>query len=277
MARLATEKAFYHRPAMTILVIPLIEEYMNFYPFHIGDYASHTRHLSLIEDLAYRRLIDAYYLAEKPLNGQADLIARSIGMREYKEEVEYVLALFFENTEKGYVNKRADEEIAKYQAKADSARNANRIKLEKISALKSEPIQTVTKNQEPLTNNHSIEVAKAPKAQRLKIEELPNDWQIFCKTERPDLNPQAIWNQFKDYWVAQGGQKGAKLDWFATWRNWVRNQKSVVNYTTDKPTQKWDASLAGVMSKGQELGILPRPGETEGQYRERVRMGRASP
>ena len=108
-----------------------------------------------------------------------------------------------------------------------------------------------------------------------KLEELPNDWQVFCRTERPDLNPQAIWNQFKDYWIAQGGQKGAKLDWFATWRNWVRNQKSVVNYTSDKPAQKWDTTLAGIMSKGKELGIEPKPGETEGQYRERVRMGRA--
>jgi uncharacterized protein YdaU (DUF1376 family) len=248
---------------------------MNFYPFHIGDYASHTRHLSIIEDIAYRRLIDAYYLAEKPLTGEPDLIARSIGMREYEEEVEYVLTIFFDCTPDGYINKRADEEIAKYRAKADSARNANRIKSEKISALKSEPNHNVTKNQEPLTNNHSVEVAKAPKAQRLKIEQLPEEWQMFCKTERPDLNPQAIWNQFKDYWIAQGGQKGAKLDWFATWRNWVRNQKSVVNYTTDKPVQKWDATFAGVMAKGKELGILPIQGETEGQYRERVKSGYA--
>ena len=28
---------------------------------------------------------------------------------------------------------------------------------------------------------------------------------------------------FKDYWISQAGQKGVKLDWFATWRNWVRS------------------------------------------------------
>ena len=43
----------------------------------------------------------------------------------------------------------------------------------------------------------------------------------------------------------------------------------------DKPMQRWDATLAGIMAKGQELGILPKPGETEGQYRERVKSGRA--
>jgi len=249
---------------------------VNFYPFHIGDYASHTRHLSLIEDLAYRRLIDLYYLSEKPFQGEFDLIARHIGMKEYLNEVEYVLFMFFEQTPSGWINKRCDDEIAKYRAKADSARNANRIKSEKISALKSEPNHNVTNNQEPITINHKpikADVAKAPKAQRLKIEQLPEDWIMFCKTERPDLKPDKIWNQFRDYWIAQGGQKGAKLDWFATWRNWVRNQKSVVNYTTDKPMQKWDATLAGVMAKGKELGIEPKRGETEGQYRERLRAG----
>ena len=39
---------------------------MHFYSFNIGDYASHTRHLTPMEDLAYRRLLDIYYLHEQP-------------------------------------------------------------------------------------------------------------------------------------------------------------------------------------------------------------------
>lgn len=31
--------------------------------------------------------------------------------------------------------------------------------------------------------------------------------------------------KFRDYWRAQPGQKGVKLDWPATWRNWCRNAK----------------------------------------------------
>ena len=132
---------------------------MNFYPFHIGDYASHTRHLNLIEDLAYRRLMDAYYLAETPFSGEIKSIAKEIGMEDYISEVEYVLKKYFQfwASDLTWRNKRADEEIAKYHAKADSARNANRVKLEKKSilkpVLKSEADQTLTKNQEPRTNN----------------------------------------------------------------------------------------------------------------------------
>ena len=104
---------------------------------------------------------------------------------------------------------------------------------------------------------------------------MPEEWDKFCKTERADLKPIEVLNQFKDYWAGIGGQKGAKLDWFATWRNWVRNQKVQAVRTIDKPTIQWHQTLGGVMAKGKELGIEPRAGETEGQYRQRLIMAGA--
>lgn len=86
---------------------------MNFFPWHIGDYAAHTRNLSLLEDLAYRRLLDAYYLAEQPFNGSPTDVAREIGMRDQVVEVEYILGKFFERDGDVWRNKRADLEIAK--------------------------------------------------------------------------------------------------------------------------------------------------------------------
>jgi hypothetical protein len=52
---------------------------------------------------------------------------------------------------------------------------------------------------------------------------MPDEWGEFCEQERPELVPNKVFNQFKDYWISQAGQKGVKLDWFATWRNWVRS------------------------------------------------------
>jgi hypothetical protein len=40
--------------------------------------------------------------------------------------------------------------------------------------------------------------------------------------------------------------------------------------TQDKPTIQWHQTLGGVMAKGKELGIEPKAGETEGQYRQRL-------
>ena len=42
---------------------------MNFFPFHIGDYAAHTKHLSLLEDLTYRRLLDLSDINESTPRG----------------------------------------------------------------------------------------------------------------------------------------------------------------------------------------------------------------
>ena len=128
---------------------------MNYYPFHIGDYISHTSHLTDAEDLAYRRMIDLYYQSEQPFI-DVEYVARRV--KSTPEIVSVLLSDFFVKTEDGWRNKRADEEIEKYHAKADSARNANKAKQAKLSGLKSElksePKQQATNNQEPITKNH---------------------------------------------------------------------------------------------------------------------------
>ena len=35
---------------------------------------------------------------------------------------------------------------------------------------------------------------------------------------------EAITEEFFDYWRGVAGAKGVKLDWFATWRNWIRRK-----------------------------------------------------
>ena len=67
---------------------------------------------------------------------------------------------------------------------------------------------------------------RKPKGSRLDTDSvLMPSWETFCKTERPDLVPGIVFSRFKDYWISQPGQRGVKLDWFATWRNWCRNEK----------------------------------------------------
>jgi uncharacterized protein YdaU (DUF1376 family) len=75
---------------------------------------SHTRHLSLLEDLAYRRLLDFYFLHEQPIKHRD--AARQIGMREHEEDVLTVLNEFFLSTDDGFVNPRANKEIEEYKA-----------------------------------------------------------------------------------------------------------------------------------------------------------------
>ena len=87
---------------------------MIWYKFHLGDYITHTTHLSDAEDLAYRRLLDLYYMSEAPIPLNAELVARKI--RIDLDITESVLGEFFEHTENGYFNHRCHVEVAKYQA-----------------------------------------------------------------------------------------------------------------------------------------------------------------
>ena len=152
---------------------------MHYYQFHIGDYKSHTHHLSVIEDIAYRRLLDHYYLHEAPIK-QRD-IARQIGMRDYEQDVLSVLNEFFVSTDQGFVNPRADETIAKYREMVDAGkRGAAKRWLSPpdappITPPNATPIATI--NHKPITNNQKKILGK-----RLANDfSFPLEWEQFCQ------------------------------------------------------------------------------------------------
>ena len=90
---------------------------MNYYPFHIGDYAAHTAHLTPIEDIAYRRCIDLYYLHERALPMDLAEVARLIRMREHADVVAEVVREFFAQGTDGWYHDRCADEIERMQDK----------------------------------------------------------------------------------------------------------------------------------------------------------------
>ena len=108
-----------------------------------------------------------------------------------------------------------------------------------------------THNTEHITQDTKHKV-KTQRGSRLPTDFLfPKEWADFCHQERPDLNIQKTFDSFKDYWVAKPGAGGVKLDWYATWRNWVRSQSApktfankfdVAHVTTPTPPNQ-DAAL----------------------------------
>lgn len=216
---------------------------MHYYQLNIGDYASHTRHLSLMEDLAYRRLLDWYYLHEKPLPNSIESCARKIGMSDFLNDVEMVLLEFFDcldpevSDDGGWVNKRADAEIAQFKAKIAQASNAGKASAKRrINASSTDVKQPFNEcstdvqpniNQEPLTIKHKpltiVERTQTARGSRLPKDFEPN---FDFAAEQGIHNPVDEASKFRDYWNSQPGQKGVKTDWHATWRNWCRNAKT---------------------------------------------------
>lgn len=203
---------------------------MHYYSFHVSDYIHDTAHLSIYEDLAFRRLLDLYYTSEKPIPNKTQEVSRRIRMTDQINAVQTVLEEFFmfDMENDCWFHKRCDKAIADYQAKAERNRAVGKLGGRPKSNPDAIPQETqvVSKhnpNQEPITNNHKP-IDKNKRGSRLSPDFcLPMEWRDFCIQERRELHPTQTFEKFKDYWIAQAGQKGVKLDWFATWRNWVRN------------------------------------------------------
>lgn len=103
-----------------------------------------------------------------------------------------------------------------------------------------------------LTQKNRKEPKEGERASRLTIAALPADWSDYCRQKRPELNPQDAWERFRDYWLSVPGAKGRKLDWAATWRNWVRECRAPPGATKGKVGQFMD-SLYGRNKAAKEV------------------------
>jgi len=211
---------------------------MHYYQFNIGDYKSHTSGLSIIEDIAYRRLLDIYYLNERPFSGCSTDVAREIGMREYAGEVEYVLSKFF--TQKGsgdWENKRAKKEIENYRKKkrlaSAAGRASGKARRSKGSERTFDSVQPtinhkpLTSNQEPRTENHEPPgndfVASVPAKQKPST----NNHSSLSSDEDHEL-ANFIWSKIERL---AAGQKKPNL---ATWANDLRKMRTLDGRTTEE-------------------------------------------
>lgn len=83
---------------------------------------------------------------------------------------------------------------------------------------------------------------------------LPKSWGDWALSEFPAMTSDAVRNQaqiFADYWHAEGGQKARKVDWLATWRNWVRraNERTPTGSAragTGQKDSKYSGSAAAI-------------------------------
>jgi uncharacterized protein YdaU (DUF1376 family) len=208
---------------------------MHYFQFNIGDYKSHTNHLDLLEDLAYRRLLDLYYLHERPLNSGITSVARQIGMRDHETQVKTILEEFFCLTEDGWVNSRADREIQHYHGKIEQASRAGKASAERRSNARSTDVQPTNK-QEPITNNHKPIKEKATVVATPEgvSQSVWDDFKTLRKAKKAPITQRAI-----DGLIAEANKAGWSLEqalteccvrgWQAFKAEWVADKPKLVN------------------------------------------------
>lgn len=218
---------------------------MNYYEHHLGDYAKDAGHLSMLEHGAYRCMLDLCYATEKPLPLDREKLNRLVRANsdEEKQAVSLVLVEFFDETPEGWMHKRVREEIKKASARIKAARTngkkGGRPKTQRdtqrdaIGLAKQNPdlTQVEPRSKLPSTTSHLPPPKKEQGAQRSRGSRLLAGWrpdvklQGWAAKERPDLDIEQTIARFCDHWTAAPGSRGVKLDWDATFRNWVRNEK----------------------------------------------------
>lgn len=269
---------------------------MHFYKFHIGDYMSHTRHLSHYEDLAYRRLLDFYFLHEQPIRHRD--AARHIGMRDHEEDVLTVLNEFFLSTENGFVNVRADKEISEFRkhqavsafgafvrdnpslkeiaSKEDfifhyldnsideyiSSLRVNDVPIKDTSSGDDAPLTT---NHKPLTTNHVKEKATSVACPDSVSQQVWDDWMTVRKEKKAKTLTETGWNQFvkqveKAGWTLEQAISHCCLkQWVGFEAAWVlpKPNPADIARVTVPPSKKADEALIKILEDEKKAAPIP--------------------
>jgi hypothetical protein len=89
---------------------------------------------------------------------------------------------------------------------------------------------------------------------------LPDDWLAEAKAIRSDLSTEQIRREsesFKDYWVGKAGKDASKLDWQATWRNWIR--RSSTQAVKPKKFDPFEYVNRSAINGHATIDITPKP------------------
>ena len=182
---------------------------MNFFKLYIGDYQRDTAHLSITEHGAYLLMLQHYYATEKPLpTGKALHRMLRAQDKAEREAIDTIAAEFWTATADGLVNGRADDEITKADAQADTnqriakerearrkaARDAAREANEKSTnrATNGQPNQTPdTRHQTP--EETALAVSPREAVEPEKPQPAPSRAGLVCRRMRaaglPEVNP----------------------------------------------------------------------------------------
>lgn len=255
---------------------------MNYYPHHIGDFNSATRHLTRVERSLYRDLIELYYDTEQPLPADDfDRLARRViaVSEEEKAALGYVLEEFFELDGDAYRHSRCDEEIEKYQAnssakakagkasaearrrKAESARSKNPAGIEQGSTGVEQVLNMRATNQEPRTKNQedrpaSPKLGSSPvklktflaKCKTDSVKPVPENDPVFEWADDAGIPPDFLWLAWREF-VARYLEEPKKYkDWRAVFRKAVRGNWLKLWYA-DNATGEYRLTTAGVQAE----------------------------
>lgn len=217
--------------------------------------------IAILSDAAFRCLVEAtLYSRDEMTDG---FLASRYAVARWGLEVLQELCSNDDDkpslveVEKGWlIHDYAEHQDTKADIEARVARNkANGQKggLAKSKQVAKQPAsESVSENvAETETETHNP-TAKAVGRPRKRGTRLPDNWIpseftiAAMRSECPTVDHKAEHRKFLDYWTAKSGKDATKLDWDATWRNWIRRAAENPRTTNGHKIPASDAAVAAV-------------------------------
>lgn len=219
-----------------------------------------TDNLTLEQEAAYLRICNAIYAADQPISENYRALGGMWRCNERKAK-----RLLAELIEAGKVYVEAG--WIKNDKALDDVSIRLQLRVKRKLAGHSGGIESGKSRAKPLENNENDEAsgstrkevekkvekkeeAKAssmPRKRGSRMAEswiLPRPWGEWAMAQgMPEARVRTEADRFRDYWLAKSGREAAKLDWQATWRNWIRTalERAPQQHGVTGDDQKLDA------------------------------------
>ena len=215
------------------------------FKFYASDWIGGTRLLSATVTGVYITLIAMIYDKGGPISNDEDELARACGLppKQFQSALEKLVSKrkITVSSDGKLSNPRSEKELAARRANSSQRADAAKVRWQKTDENQASSDASASAPHDPRISTRARlqksdlredtsrrSVAASPrrtKATRLDAAWLlPSKWGEWAMTEFPHLTRDAIRREaegFRDYWISKPDH-ATKLDWEATWRNWIR-------------------------------------------------------
>lgn len=184
-----------------------------------------------------------------------------------RERVQRARAKKRATSDAGNADVRANSSVTSGERTAQQSRDSDVTEGARSQDVRSTP----NPNPNPMTTDVVIDPPTPRRGEQAKGKgksrgtRLDADWRPDADTvakiaaELPGLDYQREHAVFVDYWLAQPGQRGVKVDWAATWRNWMRRaaeRGSSGQSASQRPTPMQRAQQTMQLATALDMGEL---------------------
>jgi uncharacterized protein YdaU (DUF1376 family) len=203
--------------------------YFQFYP---SDFMNGVRGMTPQEVGVYTMLLCRIYEESGPVEAHTLRLATYCGMREksFTAVLSKLVELGKISIEDGHItNYRAQVEIQKRSNDLKTASIAGKVSAQKRQEKQQQDATTVQRPFNHTDTDTDTVIKQEPNGSFKKTRgtRLPDDWiadigfALTLGLSQAQAENEAT--KFREWWPAQPGQKGVKIDWNLTWKTWCRS------------------------------------------------------